>query len=159
MNFTTIPSKSCTAKLSSFGYGANAMWGVDEAHSLSKLYATLQMYLNNSNTGECECCYPTWASSTPNYTFLIPYLNATSMPNWWSDNVSLVTHRFLQSDRAASSLASPLLSIAQYHFNCMSLLCGPESCLACRERTNTGEQSCSLTYMQQQSKIMHFRCK
>ncbi|KAL0056133.1 hypothetical protein WJX82_008016 [Trebouxia sp. C0006] len=45
-----------------------------------------QMYLNNGNTGQCECCYPTWASSTPNYTFLIPYLNATSMPNLWSDN-------------------------------------------------------------------------
>jgi len=71
------------------------MWDFYEAHSLSKLYATLQMYLNNGNTGQCECCYPTWASSTPNYTFLIPYLNATSMPNWWSDNVSLAPHCFL----------------------------------------------------------------
>ncbi len=88
------------------------MWGVDEAHSLSKLYATLQMYLNNGNTGQCECCYRTWASSTPNYTFFIPYLNSTSMPDWWSDNVSFAPHWFLQSGRAASSLADPLHNIA-----------------------------------------------
>ncbi|KAL0020762.1 hypothetical protein WJX77_010440 [Trebouxia sp. C0004] len=45
-----------------------------------------QMYLNNGNTGQCECCYPDWASSTPNQTFMVPFLNSTSMPDWWSDN-------------------------------------------------------------------------
>ena len=47
-------------------------------------FVMVQMYLTNGNTGQCQCCYPAWASSSPNYTFLVPYLNATAMPDLWS---------------------------------------------------------------------------
>ena len=54
---------------------------------MPELLLLVQIYLTNGNTGQCECCYPDWASSTPDYTFLVPYLNATSMPDRWSYNV------------------------------------------------------------------------
>lgn len=55
-----------------------------KANFTSKLLLTVQMYLLNGNTSHCECCYPDWAKLTPNYTFLIPSLEATSMPDLWS---------------------------------------------------------------------------
>ena len=61
--------------------------------------------------GQCECCYPAWDSSTPDYTFLVPYLNATSMPDLWSYNVSLVANSIQQFGKAAVSHAIYLLSI------------------------------------------------
>ena len=47
----------------------------------------MQVYLDNGNTSDCECCYPNWASSTPDHTALLPYLNSSSMPGPWSLNV------------------------------------------------------------------------
>lgn len=41
------------------------------------------MYLSTGSATN----YPVWASLTPNYTFLVPYLNATAMPDLWSYNV------------------------------------------------------------------------
>lgn len=58
-----------------------------EASGLSDMHVAAQMYLDNGGTGDCECCYPNWASSTPDYTFLIQDFNSTSMPGLWSYNV------------------------------------------------------------------------
>ena len=74
---------------------------MDTSSSSSKLYVIVQMYLSNGNTGQCECCYPAWDSSTPNYTFLVPYLNALSMPDLWSRNVRLFLNRVQQLSKAA----------------------------------------------------------
>ncbi|KAL0020761.1 hypothetical protein WJX77_010440 [Trebouxia sp. C0004] len=63
-----------------------------------------QMYLNNGNTGQCECCYPDWASSTPNQTFMVPFLNSTSMPDWWSDNVNKLLMGAIQHPRQTMPL-------------------------------------------------------
>lgn len=59
---------------------------------------TVQIYLTNGNTGQCECCYPDWANTTPNATFLIPYLNATAMPDRWSNNVRPSLHYFVLAE-------------------------------------------------------------
>lgn len=45
----------------------------------------MQMYLNNTNT--IQGGFPVWATVTPDYTFLVPYLNAVAMPDLWSYNV------------------------------------------------------------------------
>lgn len=44
----------------------------------------VQMYLNNNYA----CQFPDWANTRPDYTFLVPMLNATTMPDLWSHNVS-----------------------------------------------------------------------
>ena len=59
------------------------------------MYATVQLWLDNGGTGQCECCYPPWNSANPDYTFLIPYLNETGMPGNWSNMVWLLLN-FIQ---------------------------------------------------------------
>lgn len=75
---------------------------------LSFVCVIVQMYLSNGNTGQCQCCYPAWDSSTPDYTFLVPYLNALSMPDLWSRNVSLFLNCIQQIGQAAVSYESLL---------------------------------------------------
>ena len=58
----------------------------------------VQMYLSNGNTGQCECCYPDWANTSPDRTILLPFLNASSMPDLWSDNVRLPLYCIEQPD-------------------------------------------------------------
>lgn len=94
---------------------------VNTVNSLSQLNITVQMYLN---TGQCECCYPAWDSLAPNYTILISQLNATSMPDLWSNMVRL----FLNCNSSCDIWLNPTL---------LATLCrdGWTQCHAyCRER-------------------------
>lgn len=55
-----------------------------------ELHVAVQLWLDNGGTAQCECCYPPWDSTDPDYTFLIQYLNETGMPGSWSYNVGLL---------------------------------------------------------------------
>ncbi len=64
---------------------------MDTYRGHDRLHALLQMYWNVSaplsNDGKLGG-FPNYASLTPNYTFLIPNLTSSTMPGFWSMNVS-----------------------------------------------------------------------
>ena len=52
----------------------------------------MQMYWNFTTTLNSFVWYPNLTTVAPNYTFVVPYVNSTSMPGPWSMNVCALTH-------------------------------------------------------------------
>lgn len=73
--------------------------GCDRLSSLARLaysdtHMCLQIYVNYT-TVPTPTFYPDFPNLTPNYTFLIPYVNSSTLPGLWSMNVRLLHHDVL----------------------------------------------------------------
>ena len=110
----------------------------------------VQMYLN---TGPANGTFITWASYTPDYTFLVPILNATDMPDLWSYNVRFLC-RFLCPVFMLNSVHCVLQTFSQEHCHAPALrdqkhIAGHSSCqkhslLSCSNQLcSTGQHSSS----------------
>lgn len=91
----------------------------------------MQMYLNNPNTTQGG--FPVWANVTPDYTFLVPYLDAVAMPDLWSYNVG-----WLSSFSGHIHLVKAYASIPMYNGRPVHF------CVLCSfQALKTGQHCCS----------------